>query len=70
MDQVNDELWQAFKHLAEQYPDDHGVRMTSDLARWLIEEHQRQRFLGQLRALSETTTEAAAKVGSPPLRAV
>ena len=30
MDKVNDKLWHAFKHLAEQYPDDHGVRMTSD----------------------------------------
>jgi hypothetical protein len=70
MDKVNDKLWHAFKHLAEQYPDDHGVRMTSDLARWLIEEQQRQRLLGQLRAVSETTMEAAADVGSPPLRAV
>jgi len=68
MDKVDDKLWHAFKHLAEQYPDDHGVRMTSDLARWLIEEQQRQRLLGQLR--SETTMEAAADVGSPPLRAV
>jgi hypothetical protein len=47
-----------------------GVRMTSDLARWLIEEQQRQRLLSQLRAVSETTMEAAADVGSPPLRAV
>jgi hypothetical protein len=70
MNKVDDKLWHAFKHLAEQYPDDHGVRMTSDLARWLIEEQQRQRLLSQLRAVSETTMEAAADVGSPPLRAV
>jgi len=70
MDKFDDKLWHAFKHLAEQYPDDHGLRMTSDLARWLIEEQQRQRLLGQLRAVSETTIEAAADLGSPPLRAV
>lgn len=70
MDKVNDDLWRAFKHLAERYPDDHGVRMTSDLARWLIEEQQRQRLLSQLRAVGETTTEAAVDVGPPPLRAV
>jgi hypothetical protein len=37
MDQLNDELWKAFENLAAQYPDDKGVRMTADLARWLDE---------------------------------
>jgi hypothetical protein len=55
MDNIDDKLWQAFAHLAEQYPHDHGVRMTSDLARWLTEE--RQRVLGRLPTGSEATTE-------------
>jgi hypothetical protein len=41
MNPINDDLWKAFEKLAEQYPDDHGVRMTADLARWLKEHHQR-----------------------------
>jgi hypothetical protein len=41
MNPINDDLWQAFKRLAETYPDDDGVRMTVDLARWLEEERQR-----------------------------
>jgi hypothetical protein len=41
MNPINDDLWKAFSHLAERYPDDHDVRMTADLARWL-EEHRRR----------------------------
>jgi hypothetical protein len=62
MENVNDKLWQAFEQLAERYPHDNGVRMTSDLARWLVEE--RQRLLGRLPTVSEANTEAAA-IGSP-----
>jgi hypothetical protein len=38
---IDDELWQAFEQLAKRYPDDNGVRMTKDLARWL-QEHSQQ----------------------------
>lgn len=41
MHQTNDDLWLAFEALAKTYPHDHGVRMTADLARWLLEEKQR-----------------------------
>jgi hypothetical protein len=41
MKETNDALWLAFEALAKTYPDDGGVRMTADLARWLLEEHQR-----------------------------
>jgi hypothetical protein len=41
MDDVDDTLWQAFERLASQYPHDHGVRMTSDMRRWLTEERLR-----------------------------
>ena len=44
MKDIDDKLWQAFVQLANQYPDDHGVRMTSDMVRWLTEE--RLRMLG------------------------
>ena len=39
--ETNDDLWRAFELLAKTYPQDHGVRMTADLARWMIEERQR-----------------------------
>jgi hypothetical protein len=38
MNPIDDDRWKAFKRLAETYPDDQGIRMTADLARWL-EEH-------------------------------
>ena len=41
MDDVDDTLWQSFERLANQYPHDHGVRMTSDMARWLTQERLR-----------------------------
>ena len=41
MKDIDDQLWQAFVQLAKQYPDDHGVRMTSDMVRWLTEERVR-----------------------------
>ena len=39
--EINDELWQAFEQLANKYPEDNGVRMTMDFARW-VREHPRQ----------------------------
>ena len=44
MDKTNDTLWVAFEALAKTYPQDDGVRMTADLARWLLEERQRLRL--------------------------
>jgi len=41
MNQTNDALWLSFEALAKTYPHDHGVRLTADLARWLLEERQR-----------------------------
>jgi hypothetical protein len=41
MAETNDALWLAFEALAKKYPHDHGVRVTADLARWLLEESQR-----------------------------
>jgi hypothetical protein len=34
-------LWLAFEALAKTYPQDDGVRLTKDLARWLVEERER-----------------------------
>jgi hypothetical protein len=44
MHQTNDSLWLAFEALARTYPHDNGVRMTADLARWLLEERHRLRL--------------------------
>jgi hypothetical protein len=44
MVETSDALWLAFEALAKTYPHDHGVRLTADLARWLLEERQRQRL--------------------------
>ena len=41
MTETNDDLWRAFESLANTYPQDHGLRMTADLARWMLEERQR-----------------------------
>jgi hypothetical protein len=41
MNKTNDGLWLSFEALAKTYPHDDGVRMTADIARWLLEERQR-----------------------------
>jgi hypothetical protein len=41
MNMTNDELWLSFEALAKIYPHDNGVRLTADLARWLLEGRQR-----------------------------
>lgn len=41
MHQTIDELWLAFEALAKRYPHDDGVRITADLARWLLAERER-----------------------------
>ena len=54
MDNIDDQFCRPFADLAEQNPHDHGLRMTSDLARRLGEEWQR--VLGRSAAPSEVTT--------------
>jgi len=44
MNETNDALWLAFEALAMRYPHDDGVRMTADLARWLLEESRRRQL--------------------------
>jgi hypothetical protein len=41
MNRTNDAIWLSFEALAKRYPHDNGVRITADLARWLLEERQR-----------------------------
>lgn len=41
MHHTNDATWLAFEALAKTYPHDDGVRITADLARWLVLERQR-----------------------------
>ena len=41
MNQTPEGLWLAFKTLADTYPHDDGVRLTANLARWLVEERRR-----------------------------
>jgi hypothetical protein len=54
MDNIDDQFWRPFAQLAEQYPDDHGLRMTSDLARRFGEEWQR--VLGRSPTAGEVAT--------------
>jgi hypothetical protein len=53
---IDDKLWQAFVQLAKEYPDDHGVRMTSDMVRWLTEE--RVRMIAAKKPSASTVAEA------------
>ncbi len=41
MNTTDDDLWRAFQTLAMTYPHDDGVRMTADLARWMLAERER-----------------------------
>ena len=40
MNQNSDIPSLAFEALAKEYPNDDGVRMTTDLAKWLLEKRQ------------------------------
>jgi hypothetical protein len=44
MNQTDEHLWSSFEALAKTYPNDSGVRLTADLARWLLEERQRRKL--------------------------
>ena len=61
MDETNDALWSAFEALAARYPHDGGVRMTADLARWLLEESQRRQL-----PVPPSIQKAARAVGHEP----
>jgi hypothetical protein len=74
MNETNDTLWLAFEALAKTYPHDDGVRMTADLARWVVEERQRQRLPGSpilqkvVRAVTQELHPSAAEpFGRDPL---
>jgi hypothetical protein len=41
LNQTNDALWLVFEALAKRYPHDGDVRLTADMARWLLRERQR-----------------------------
>ena len=41
MNRTSDNLWLAFQDVARTYPHDEGVRLTADLARWLLLERKR-----------------------------
>jgi hypothetical protein len=67
MMETNDALWLAFEALAKTYPHDGGVRMTADLARWLLDEHERSSLPAPpilkkvIRAVTKAPIRAAAK---------
>jgi len=42
MNRTSDNLWLAFQDVARTYPHDEGVRLTADLARWLLLERKRR----------------------------
>ena len=42
MNRTSDNLWLAFQAVAKTYPNDEGVRLTADLARWLLLERNRR----------------------------
>jgi hypothetical protein len=72
MNENNDVLWLQFQALAKMYPDDGGVRMTADLARWLLEQHQRAQLPAPpivekvLRSVTQEL-DAGAPVKPPPV---
>jgi hypothetical protein len=65
MDESNDAVWFAFEALAKACPHDDGVRLTADLARWLLEERQRQQLSAPpiLQKVVHSLTEGPAGAG-------
>jgi hypothetical protein len=59
MNQTPDELWLSFRALAKTYPHDNGVRITSHLARWMVEERQRLQI--PIPSVLQEVVEAVAK---------
>ena len=70
MNKTNDDLWLAFEALAKTYPHDHGVRMTADLTRWLLEERQRLQLAMPpiIEKVVHTLTDAPDAPAALPLR--
>ncbi len=70
MNQTNDDLWYAFETLARTYPHDSGVRMTADLARWLLEERERLHVPASpiLQKVVRTVTQDLDSVAAEPLK--
>jgi hypothetical protein len=70
MDRTNDALWLAFEALAKTYPHDDGVRMTADLARWLVEEGERRRLSAPpiLKSVVRTVTQVLHSSRAAPIR--
>ena len=70
MNQTNDDLWYAFETLARTYPHDSGVRMTADLARWLLEERERLHVPAPpvLQRIVRTVTQDLDSVAAEPLK--
>jgi hypothetical protein len=68
MNQTNDAVWLAFEALAKTYPHDGGVRLTADLARWLLDERQRAQLPAppiMQRVLRTVTRELDAAAAEP-----
>lgn len=57
MHETNGAQWLAFEALAKSYPHDEGVRMTADLARWLLEERRRQQLPAPQKVMRTVTQE-------------
>jgi hypothetical protein len=58
MHETNDAQWLAFEVLAKTYPHDEGVRMTADLARWLVQERRRQQLSAPRKEMRTVTQES------------
>ena len=68
MNKTNDAIWLSFEALARTYPQDDGVRLTADLARWLLEERKRLNVPVPPiieKVVSTVTQEAAVAVAQP-----
>jgi len=70
MKETNDALWLAFEALAKTYPRDDGVRMTADLARWLLEERQRLQLPVPpiIQKISDTVTQVLDAPAAEPFK--
>jgi hypothetical protein len=67
MTQTDDKLWLSFEALAKTYTQDGGVRMTTDLARWLLEERERFK-LPTLPVLQQVVRAVTQELDTSPAR--
>jgi hypothetical protein len=70
MNQTPDKLWLAFEALAKTYPHDDGVRITADLARWLVAERLRVQapVPPVLQRVVQTVTQGVLSAGRHPTK--